>query len=50
MIEELCGDDDNKWQEAKKVATNCLQARIKLWDGIEQSIKDRKIEAALSSS
>jgi hypothetical protein len=43
MIEQLCGDDDKKWQEAKQVAARCLKARIKLWDGIEQSIKDNQI-------
>ena len=48
MIEELCGEDEQKWQEAKQVATECLKARIKLWDGIEHSIKERKIEEAIS--
>ena len=43
MIEELCGEDEIKWQEAKKVAIDCLKARIFLWDGIEQSIKDRQM-------
>ena len=46
MIEQLCGDDENKWLEAKQVAAKCLKARIKLWDGIEGSIKNRKIEEA----
>jgi pyrroloquinoline quinone (PQQ) biosynthesis protein C len=44
MIEELCGDDTTKWQEAKQVAKLCLKARIKLWDGIEDSIKNRQIQ------
>ena len=43
MISELCGKDDKKWQEAKEVAKVCLNARIKLWDGIEQSVKDRQL-------
>ena len=47
MIEELCGEDEHKWLEAKQVAAKCLKARIKLWDGIEQSIKERKIDEAL---
>tara|TARA_B100001741_G_scaffold56372_1_gene44030 strand:+ start:394 stop:1194 length:801 start_codon:yes stop_codon:yes gene_type:complete len=46
MIEELCGEDEYKWLEAKQVAVKCLKARIKLWDGIEQSIKKRKIDEA----
>jgi len=45
MIEELCGDDTTKWQEAKEVAKSCLKARIKLWDGIEQSIKNSQMKA-----
>lgn len=48
MIEELCGEDEQKWLEAKQVARECLKARIKLWDGIEFSIKERKIEEAIS--
>ncbi|MDA7768158.1 DUF3050 domain-containing protein [bacterium] len=48
MIEELCGEDATKWQEAKEVAKICLVARIKLWDGIEQSIKKRQMEEAVS--
>ena len=47
MIEELCGEDEQKWLEAKKVARECLKARIKLWDGIEHSIKERKIKEAI---
>jgi hypothetical protein len=47
MIEELCGEDEQKWLEAKQVARECLKARIKLWDGIEHSIKERKIEEAI---
>lgn len=48
MIVELCGENEKKWLEAKEVATDCLKARIELWDGIEHSIKERKIEEAIS--
>ena len=34
MTAELCGDDENKWQEATAAAIAALEARIKLWDGI----------------
>ena len=47
MMEELCGDDEIKWEKAKQVAINSLKARIALWDGIEQSIKNRQLAAAV---
>lgn len=34
MVEELCGFDDRKWQEAATAAQFALEARIQLWDGI----------------
>ena len=34
MVEELCGDDEVKWQEAILVAKMALQNRIKLWNGV----------------
>jgi len=39
MTAELCGDDDDKWNEAFTVVKEALQARIALWDGILTSIK-----------
>jgi hypothetical protein len=39
MVEELCGFDDAKWQEAAEAAQNALEARITLWDGILQRIR-----------
>lgn len=47
MIEELCEEDERKWEEAKAVAINSLKARIALWDGIEQGIKNRQLAAAV---
>jgi hypothetical protein len=47
MINELCGDDQEKWNDVKQVAASSLKSRIKLWDGIEQSIKNRQLEAAI---
>ncbi len=34
MVAELCGDDDDKWQEALEVSQACIEQRIELWDGI----------------
>ena len=34
VLEELCGDDDEKWKEAEKAAKSVLDARFALWDGM----------------
>lgn len=34
MTEELCGDDELKWQEATAAVKAALQSRIALWEGI----------------
>jgi hypothetical protein len=39
MVEELCGYDDIKWQEAAAAAQLALEARIQLWDGILSRIR-----------
>ncbi len=36
MVSELCGDDDDKWQEALEVSIACIESRIRLWDGIRE--------------
>ena len=38
MIKELCGDDDEKWNDAIKISKTALQKRIDLWDGILSEI------------
>ena len=39
MIENLCGDDEKKWDEVTKIAKESIQMRIKLWNHICNEIK-----------
>ncbi len=39
MTAELCGDDDDKWDEAFIAVRDALIARVALWDGILADIK-----------
>lgn len=38
MTEELCGDDDAKWEEATGEVKKALLARICLWDAIAEAV------------
>lgn len=38
MTAILCGDEQQKWQEATEAVKQALKARIALWDGIEAQI------------
>jgi hypothetical protein len=42
MIEELCQDDQEKWDEVLVVAKAALQVRIDLWTGIEKQLLQPK--------
>lgn len=34
LVSMVCGDDDEKWEEATQVAIDVLRARAKLWDHV----------------
>lgn len=38
MIEELCGNDQNKWEEVLSFSKQALEKRLALWNGITQRI------------
>lgn len=38
MMDELCADDKNKWQEVKQTSIKALELRIKLWNSIYKEI------------
>ena len=42
MIESLCGDSLTNWQHVEMAASDALQARLCLWDGIHQQIQDAR--------
>ncbi len=46
MVAELCGNDPQKWEEAKNVAVKALQQRVNLWDGIASAIDQEKAALA----
>lgn len=48
MIVELCGDDQQKWNEVLVTSKEALEVRISLWDYIADNISKHKLEKALS--
>ena len=42
MVEELCGQDQVKWDEALIYSKKALQYRIGLWNSIASGIKEQK--------
>ncbi|MPZ82076.1 MAG: DUF3050 domain-containing protein [Actinophytocola sp.] len=41
MVTDLCGDDEQKWQECADTVNTALAARAQLWDSILTVIKNR---------
>jgi len=39
MVEELCGEDSQRWQEATEACVKALTLRRKLWDAVAESCK-----------
>jgi hypothetical protein len=42
MIAELCGEDEEKWQDVQSVSIQALEKRIQLWDEITAEIHQSK--------
>ena len=42
MVADLCGSDDRKWRDAETAATQAIEARLALWDGILSQITARR--------
>ena len=42
MLSYLCNNDARKISESNSISKEALLARISLWDGIENEIKQRK--------
>ena len=45
MVAELCGEDATKWAEVLETAREALRLRLKLWDHITESVKQKYAEA-----
>ena len=41
MIENLCGDDEKKWEDVMKIAKKSIEMRILLWSHIDEIITNK---------
>lgn len=46
MLDELCGDDPRRYEEALAAARQAIDARIAFWDGVLEAISSRSAVAA----
>jgi len=45
LIENICGEDQMKWDAVEKTAIKSLKKRLKLWNGIKKNILTNKVIA-----
>jgi hypothetical protein len=43
MLDELCGNDSQKWEDVKVYAIKAMEIRIQLWDGILNKINEFQV-------
>ncbi|MEY3741875.1 MAG: hypothetical protein RL371_777, partial [Bacteroidota bacterium] len=41
MMQEICGSDAIKWQEATEVSIQALEKRYSLWDGVQAKLNSK---------
>lgn len=50
LLNNLCGNNAQKWEEAQRVTEQALRARYTLWNGIEQAIYEAKSNVCFSDA
>ncbi|MHB8915833.1 MAG: DUF3050 domain-containing protein, partial [Thiobacillus sp.] len=42
LLEVLCGEDANKWQEAQTAALHAVDTRLEFWDGVMHALPSQQ--------